>query len=77
MTPSEVFRTAHEYVNTGANSFGAGLPHGINQVCRYCKSTDTQQPSASEMIPFNNFYKTKEFKAYACNVCGAKFSWYK
>jgi len=78
VTSSIVSRTAHEYIkSTDALSFGAGLLHGINQVCRCCKSTDTRQLHGEELRPWSEFYTTLEFKAYRCNVCDYPFSWYK
>ena len=77
-TPSEVGRTTHPYVETGANSYGSGLPNGINQVCRCCKSSDTQViRDPVELAPFNVFFTESEYKAYKCQSCGYKFSWYR
>jgi hypothetical protein len=77
-TAKEVFRTAHPYVYTNKDSYGEGLVHGINQVCRCCKSADTSKiTNKADLKPWLDFYTSKEFAAYECNSCGYKFSWYK
>tara|TARA_R110000868_G_scaffold211993_1_gene462006 strand:- start:371 stop:625 length:255 start_codon:yes stop_codon:yes gene_type:complete len=75
---NEVFRTAHKYMKPNEVSFGDGLPHGINQVCRCCKSIKTSKIiDPVELKPWLDFYKTFDFAAYECESCGYKFSWYK
>lgn len=78
-SPSEVGRTTHQYIDhTDSFSFGAGKAHGINETCRACKSTDTQQiRDEAELAPFKSYFTSSEFRAYECQSCGYKFSWYK
>lgn len=80
-TANEVFRTAHEYIySTDSNpgSYGYGLKHGINQVCRCCKSADARKITNSvELKPWSDFYKKNEYAAYECLACGYMFSWYR
>ena len=79
MTKNEIFRTAHPYMGPSDNySFGDGKTHGINEICRMCKSDATAiSKNDDEHVDFQDFYKTKEYKAYRCNACGYVFSWYK
>ncbi len=79
MTQNEIFRTAHKYLSPGSSaSLGDGLPHGINQVCRCCKSQETRKiVDKVELKPWLDFYKTLDFAAYECQPCGYKFSWYR
>jgi hypothetical protein len=70
-TQSEVFRTAHQYVEPGVfASLGDGKTDGINEVCRCCKSEATAIQSKEHMQPFKDFYKTLDYKAYQCKTCG-------
>lgn len=72
-----ITRTAHRYMPKQlVCSFGDGLEHGINEVCRCCKSKGVPIGGA-ELEPFKQFYKTREYKAYKCPACGYLFSWYK
>ena len=74
---SEVFRTASPYVHPGVTySFGDGKNHGINEICRCCKS-DATEIKGDDLIPWKQFYKTMEYRAYKCNACGYMFSWYR
>lgn len=78
-TQQEVFRTARPYIDpkrSAAYSFGDGLTHGINEVCRCCKAP-AEKIDEDNAQAFQQFYKTKEYKAYKCPACGYMFSWYK
>lgn len=89
-TPSQVFRTAFAYVDQPEGSLGAGLKHGVNQVCICCKAgsthTDGQIAGLVDRItdivdlkPWAEFYTsgTKEYQAYKCGSCGYQWSWYR
>lgn len=76
---NDVSLTAHIFVeDTLPKSYGRGLTFGINQVCRCCKSSDTQEiKDPVELRPWTDFFKTYEYRAYKCRSCGYMFSWYK
>lgn len=86
-TQDEVFRTAFKYVDSGASRFlskeASESPHGINQVCICCKAGSQTPSDVSKIVdpvelrPWQQFYKTYEYAAYKCNVCGYMWSWYK
>jgi hypothetical protein len=88
-TPKEVFKTAFTYhEDCGKNPFTIGLRHGINQVCIACKSGSVHSDgtiaghverilNSADLMPWSDFYKTKEFAAYKCHTCGYQWSWYK
>jgi hypothetical protein len=83
-TASDVRRTAFSYVDTPPSNYslGAGLKHGINQVCISCKA-GTQAweveriTDAVDLKPWADFYKTKDYAAYKCGCCGYQWSWYR
>ena len=91
MTPNEIFRTAEKYIEASdaqSMSFGAGLPHGINQVCRGCKAGSiaggqvvgqVERLHGDDAKPFADFYTSgkNDWAAYECHSCGRKWSWYK
>jgi hypothetical protein len=82
---SDVSRTAFSYIKDAINGLGAGLQHGINQVCICCKAgslIDGKQVGDVEKIidavdlkPWSDFYKTKDYAAYKCHSCGYQWSW--
>lgn len=93
MQTSEVFRTAFRYLEPHIDcSIGNGLSHGVNQVCPICKAGSSYKDKTgklqttgnveeirdiAELKPWNDFYKTFDFKAYSCGSCGYQWSWYK
>lgn len=78
MTKNEIFRTAHKYLSPREYSYGDGKTHGINEICRICKSDATAiGKNDEEHKDYEDFYKTLDYKAYRCNACGYVFSWYK
>ena len=87
-TPNDVFKTAFKYIDSHQNGFGAGLTHGINQVCVCCKAGSLHDDvsvaglidritDAVDVKPWADFYKTKDYAAYKCRSCGYQWSWYK
>ena len=86
-----VGRTSFPYATGRTGSLGAGLKHGINQVCPCCKGGSTSGGQTIgqvdrivglvELKPFQDFYDGKsnmsEFNAYHCHSCGYEWSWYK
>ena len=85
-TAREVFQTAERYMDS-QHGLGAGLTHGINQVCRCCKagSLVNGQPQGQvdkiinpvDLKPWTDFYLTHTFAAYQCQACGYQWSWYR
>lgn len=87
-TAGEVFRTAFAYLPPSDAGLGAGLPHGINQVCICCKAGSKHDDGTVagyvdkvidpvDLKPWSDFYKTKDFSAYRCGSCGYQWSWYR
>jgi hypothetical protein len=82
-----VFRTAFSYIENHQGGLGEGLPHGINQVCICCKAGSLVEGKpaghvekiidATDLKPWSDFYKTKEYAAYKCHSCGYQWSWYR
>lgn len=85
-TQSQVFKTAFPYVNW-STGLGDGLPNGINQVCICCKAGSMidgkvighvyRVIDSVDLRPWAEFYKTKDYAAYRCGVCGYQWSWYR
>lgn len=85
---SEIFRTAHKYTEGPWRGLGAGLKHGINEVCPSCMAgslfDDGTKAGSVEQIkdeaalaPYKAFYEKSDWRAYQCHSCGASWSWYR
>jgi hypothetical protein len=82
-TQQQVFRTAFPYLDGTAERYGS--EHGVNQVCPGCKAGSNTQTrcivarvvDTVDLLPWAEFYKTKQYAAYKCGACGYQWSWYR
>jgi hypothetical protein len=94
-TSSDVGRTAFAYQEVHArieHSLGAGLTHGVNQICICCKGGSTSTDKGgnrkthgyvsrirdeADLKPWTDYYTKSEFQAYKCHSCGYQWSWFR
>jgi hypothetical protein len=84
---ADVCRTAFAYIKDATQGLGAGLQHGINQLCICCKAGSLIEDkqighvekitNPADLKPWADFYKTKDYAAYKCYSCGYQWSWYR